>query len=842
MIRATLASMRLHARRMVGTAVAVILGVGFVAGTLIFDDTARAGFFGTYSRAAQHVDVAVEPAAPAGKDQPAALTAAQVAAVRAVPHVGAVDARTVQPLALLDRRGRPITNFDTVGMAVSTDGDPLLRAFDVSGRVPAGPGEVALDTETAAYQRYRIGDAVTVLDRSGGRHGYHIVGLIDFGTSKRFSGQSVVGLPTGEIQALTGTNGYDEVVLSARGVTPAALAAEVRGAVGGSASVVTGDQRRLDLANQAVQVADQMTIVLLVFGVISLIVAAFVIYNTFAILLAQRIRETALLRCVGATRRQVFGGVLLESTLVGLVGAVAGIVLGIGVCYALLGLLNGPLHAGVPVHAVVLHPTPVLAGLAIGLGVTVAAAFLPAVRATRTSPLAALRDTGAGIAGVRAAVWRAVSAALVGTGGVALTWRGTHAADVRTGTFTIVAGGVVTFLAVLLLAPLFVGPLTALLGAVPARLFGTPARLATANARRNPGRTAVTAGALMIGIGLISLFSVLIASLKATGDAQIRGHYPVDYVMTGLAYGDGRAAGIPPGYAQAVRQQPQFAAVGRTREVDGTLDGRGGGIVAVDPGSVGTLVQPQMTRGSLADLRPGTAVVRGARGGDSIVVRVGGRSQTLRVVGSTSSTMPGGSRFDVLITWSDLTALAGPGDDTTVLVKAAPHVTPTASRDALDALSGGYPQVEVNSTADLSSDLDHTVNGLIALFAGLVGTAVLISLFGIANTLSLSVVERTRESATVRALGLTRGQLRATLLIEALLMGMVGALVGICYGLIYGRLVVAKSFATLQPVITVPWAWLAALVALAALAAVLAAVLPARRAARTSIVAAMADT
>jgi putative ABC transport system permease protein len=309
--------------------------------------------------------------------------------------------------------------------------------------------------------------------------------------------------------------------------------------------------------------------------------------------------------------------------------------------------------------------------------------------------------------------------------------------------------------------------------------------------------------------------------------------------MTGLRYGEGDAAPVPPGYAAAARALPQFSAVVETREVDaGPVR-----LAAIDPASLGTVVSPPMTSGRLADLVAGTAIVATSLAGrQTVTAEVGGRSATFRVVGSTSAALPGGGRFDALITSADLAALAGPGDDSTVMVKAAPGVGPVASRDALDALSGRYPQVEVNSLADLGSDLDRTVNGLIALFGGLVGTAVLIALFGIANTLSLSVVERTRESATVRALGLTRGQLRATLLVEALLMGLVGALVGIGYGLLYGRLVVAKAFTQIHPAIVVPWSWLAGLVVLAALAGVVAAVLPARRAARASIVSAMAET
>jgi putative ABC transport system permease protein len=846
MVSTTLAGLRAHARRMVATALAVVFGVSFVAGTLIFSDTARAGFFDTYSRVAKNVDAAVEPGGDAS-----GLTAAQVAAVRGVPHVAAVDARIVRSLAMLDRRGRAISNFGRAGVVVSTDGDPRLRAYDVSGRVPSAPGEAMLDKETAAHQRLAAGDQLTVLDKAGARHRYTLVGLIDFGTSKRFSDRSVVGLPTAEITALTGGGEYDEIaVRGSDGVSQRALVNELRAALGAGPQVITGDQRRIDLANDATQVADQFRFILLIFGVISLIVAAFVIYNTFAILLAQRVRETALLRCVGATRRQVLGSVLLESVAIGLAGGAAGVLLGIGVAAGLLRLLNGVVHAGVPAHGIVLGASPAVAGLAIGLLVTVFSASVPALRATRTSPLAALRDLPTARSASRPArAFRVAAGVLVGAAGIGITVLGTGQPDPQTGTFTIVAGGLVMFLAVLIFAPLFVGGLVTVLGTGFRWLMGTPAKLATANARRNPGRTAVTTATLMIGIGLMSLFSVLVASVNATASAQLGEHYPADYVVSGIRYSDGSQARIPAGYVQSLRGRREFSAVGEEREEFLRIRNKAAQVGAFDPASLGTLVKPQTVTGSLAQLKPGTVIVASNRQrlgsfrvGETIEVEVGRQAYPFTVVGSAPISVPGGEWLDALFTWEDLDRIVGAGEDTTVLAKAAPGVTPTASRDILDSLVDRYPTVLVNSVADLSSDLESTVHGLIALFTALVGTAVLIALFGIANTLSLSVVERTRESATVRALGLTRGQLRVTLLIEALLMGLVGALVGVVFGLVYGPLLVAKAFGRIHPTVVLPWDWLAGLVLLAAAAGTVAAVLPARRAARASIVAAMADT
>ncbi len=827
MLRTTVAGLKAHARRLAATALAVILGVGFVAGTLIFTDTTEAAFYDTFARVAKNVDVAVERG-----DRP--LTTEQLAKVQQVAGVKTADARIVTSLPLVGSNGRPVANFGRVGYAISTDGDAAMRAYDVEGAMPAASGEAVLDKETAAHEKVATGSRITVIDRAGKQHSYTLVGLIDFGVSKTYSGSSVVGLPAAELATLVGTTEIDEIVVSARdGVRQTDLATAVRQAVGSGAKVVTGDQRREDLANSATSVATEFSVVLLVFGAISLVVAVFVIYNTFAILLAQRVRETALLRCVGATRRQIFQAAVLESTVVGLAGSVLGIAFGIGIAAILYVLFDKVLHAGIPSHSVVLGPTPILAGLAIGLVATVAAALIPALRATRTSPLAALRDQPTARVTSRARrIVRLVVALLITGVGVVLTSVGSGHPDPRTGTFILIAGGVVAFLGVLVAAPLFVGPLTTLIGIPIRAVTGTPGRVAVANTRRNPGRTAVTAASLMIGVGLMALFSVVLASIRQTAEDQLVGHYPVDYVVNGVQYADFERATIPIAFADSLRADAQIATVAEVRVLSVRVNNRPARLAAIDKPFSGT---PTAPTGSLIldDDFPVT--------GDALTVAVGQSATSLRNAGTQALEVPGDQRIDGIISWEQMSAIGGSDHDSVVMIKAADGVSPAASRAAVDRAAAAYPLIEVNSLADLTSDLDSAVGGLIALFAGLIGTAVLIALAGIANTLSLSVVERTRESATLRAIGLTRPQLRGTLLVEAVLMGLVGSVVGVAFGLIYGPMVVRQALAGIGPTIVVEWTWLAGLVLLAAAASCLAAVLPARRAAKASIVAAMAD-
>ncbi|HZM81712.1 MAG TPA: FtsX-like permease family protein [Candidatus Limnocylindrales bacterium] len=844
MLRSTLAGLRGQLRRLVATTLAVVFGVAFVAGTLIFGDTARAGYVEAFAGIATNVDVVVQPAG----DGKAPLTGVQLAAVRALPDVAAAEGRMAAPLALLDKRKRPVTNFGQIGLAVSVDGDAGLRPYEIAGRNP-GAGEALLDTDTAERLGYATGDTITVVDSVGERRPLVVVGLIDFGVSRQYAGQSVVGLPSGAVVSFTGRGDFREIAIRARdGVDPAALTAAVAAAVGAGQRAITGGQWRADLVEDAAGWVTPFRIFLLLFGLVSLIVAAFVIYNTFAVLGALRVRQTALLRCVGATRRQIFGATVLESAIVGLVGGALGTLLGVGVSYALVGLFNSTVDAGIPVRSPVLGALPIVAGLVLGSVVTVAAALLPALRATRTLPVAALRDQPTASPGARRVAVRTGSAVLVAGLGVAVTVLGYRNSDQQTGTILIVFGGVLTFLGLLIASPLFIGPLCTVLGAVAARPFGTPGRLARADSRRNPGRTAITSATLMVGIGLMSVFTVVMSSVDVTTAGVLARQYPVDFVATGVRYGT-EAATVPAGYADALRGRPEFDAVGQLRTAAATVNGVPVRIGAIDAASLGTLITPDLTAGTLADLTAGTAILaaRPATLGNTPLggtLTIAGERSTasVRVVAVAPALAPAVGNLDLLVVWPDLVAIAGEVDDTAVFATTAPGVSPNAAAAALDALADRYPLVSVGGVAILRSDLESTVDSLLALVAGLLVITIVISLFGVANTLSLSVVERTRESATIRALGLTRGQLRVTLLLEALLMAAAGALIGLGFGLAYGAVLVNKVLSALDPILVVPWAWFGGIIALVTLTAVLAALLPARRAVRSAIVAAMADT
>lgn len=849
MLRMTIAGLRLRAFRLLASLVAIVLGVGFVAGTLIFADTAKAALFDQFARAAKNVDVAVDP--PLGPSRDPRLPLSTLNPVRQVPGVAAADGRIQEYLPLLDRNGKLVGNSGRPGLGLSAGSAPALRPYDVvAGRAPASDGEAALDVDTAARTGYTIGDTATVLDVHQSRHRLTVVGLVSFGTSKQYAGQAVVVATAADLALLTGTTGYREIVVSAApGVTPSELSARIAAAMPAGSRLRTGSQYRTALATDAMNQLNTYLTVLLIFAIVACVVAAFVIYNTFAIVVAQRVREIALLRCVGASRAQVFRSVLLESALVGLAGAVAGVALGVAIGYGLfsgVSLIGRPL----PAHGVVITATPVAVAILVGVTVTVAAAVGPAWRATRVPPVAALRalPLGPAVGMRRRALLTALAGFVAALGTLLTVVAPERTGDATTKTVLVVTGGLVNFLAVLIASPLFVGNLTMALGWTLGRVVGTPATLAAANARRNPGRTAVTTAALMIGVGLMSAASVALATVRVTATHQLAVHYPVDYVvMPGGAPGNG--AGVPAALAGGLRTRSEFGAVAEVRTCPATLDGTSTVIGTMDPAGLAALGGSALTvtAGSITDLRHGTVVLfsaapaaRGRQVGDSVTLATpGGHVASFRVVALASGRSQSG---DAVIGWDDFAALHATTVDNLVLVRAAHGIGTASSRAALESVTDDYPQVRVASDAEWRAQITRSVDTMIRVVAALLAIAILIALVGITNTLSLSVFERTRESALLRAVGLTRGQLRAMLVIEALLMGLVGGIVGVSFGVVYGWATTRVMFTGFAAVPTFPIGQLLAYVGLAALTAAFAALLPARRATGRSIVVALSST
>ncbi|MFB4265821.1 ABC transporter permease [Nonomuraea sp. GTA35] len=824
MLRTALAGLRAHRLRLLLTSLAIMLGVGFIAGTFVLNDTVQAGFAQRVTADAGKVDVAVLPAEPDGTVPEEVLER-----VRALPGVTEAQGLIRASAPVLGKQGKVVGNFPTTALSVIRG--PLDRTAVVSGTGPGtDDGAAVLDENTARAQGFRLGDTITVLDRDQRRHQFRLVGLIDTGVDQMLAYTGAVGFTPAVAQRMTGAKGYAEIDVAGT-VSKQAVAA----AAGGAYTVKTGAELADDLAAAAGVETQMFTLGLLLFGVVAMMVAALVIYNTFNILVAQRTREMALLRCIGATRGQVFGSIVLESAVVGLLASALGLLIGYGLAALTLTVL-GALDAPLPTDAAVsLTPPTIAIGLAVGLVVTVCAALLPARSATRVPPIAALRSQ-AEEQTFRAGLVRAGFAALFLVAGLGTTGAGAFALEPgETSLFVVMAGGALTFLAVLILGPVLVRPLSALVGWVPRRLFGVPGRLAVDNSGRNPKRAATTTVALTIGVTLMTLITVVTASTRLTMTVKLDEQFPVDYLLASQE----RDSVIPRSVAGELRGRPELASVAQIREVKTTVDGR-----RVDAGTFSGGMEPQVAAGSMRGFGAGqvalddvTAERLGARVGDTVSMRTEHAGtvslKVVAVLDSTESTLP-----PVTVAEQPFESYFGAVPDSRVMVTIADGVPPDKARAVVDAAAAPYPNVQVTSSTEVRGQFDETLDMLLMIITGLLGLAILISLLGIANTLSLSVHERTRESALLRALGLTRPQLRRMLSVEALVLGLIGALVGVVLGVVFGWAAMRAMLS--GALFAAPVAQIALYVVLSGLAGVLAAVLPARRAARASIVGSLA--
>jgi putative ABC transport system permease protein len=849
MLRSALASLRYRKARLVLSSLAITAGVAFVTGTLVMGASINAAFLGSFAAGAKNVDAAVTPRTsdsnhPGGSDDPS-MPASVLAQVSSVPGVASAGGRLVGLAPLLSGSGKAIDNGGWDGLGINVPADPALRGFAVaSGHLPESANQAAVDKTTAADQDFRLGQTVRVVDHGGRVRAFRLVGTVDLGVNNGFGNSTVTVFETATAFSVTGRPGYDQIVVrGAAGVSQAALTGRIGALPGVSGYLVqTGAQLATAEAASAGASSRDLANAILAFALIALVVACIVIYNTFTILVTQRGRELALERCVGATRRQVFGGMLLESLIVGLIASAAGVVAGLGLGWGLERLF-AVFGASIPSGPLVVAPSTVAIAMITGTAVTTASAVLPARSATRVAPVAALGSQHEQPDSARIGRRRTVVAAVFAAAGLLLTYQGTR----RAGLIDLTVGGLLCFVAVLALGPLIVPPMVAFFGWLPGKLTGPTVRLAADNARRNPQRVAATTAALTIGLTLMTAFTSVISSAQATSNKRISQQYPFDYVLQAGTGGGGQL--VPRRMVSVLTASPALGVVAPVYDLRATVNGAGGTDVgAVSQSAFGLNIKPTLVSGSLTALGPGMAAIDSTQvtrlhtgqGGTIAVSTPDGGTEKLRIAAVYRS--GGGVLPHVLLSLPDFTRGFRPAGAELVLINGASGVSAAAARTAVDTAVASDPLVTVHTLADYRAELATAVNGLIALFSVLMGLALLIALFGISNTLTLSVLERTRESALMRALGLTRGQLRRMLLTEALYMAMIAAVLGVGLGAAFAWTLV-NSFLKNNGggVISIPFAEIAVLVVVGALAALLAGVLPARQAARVSPVSAMAD-
>jgi putative ABC transport system permease protein len=837
MLRATLRSLLAHKLRLLLTAVSVVLGVAFVAGSLVFTDTLKQTFNDLFTQTTPDVVITPRTAFTSddGSGSGATISAATLGAVKDVSGVARAEGGVFENgVQIVGKDGKIIGTQGAPAFGSNWSGDRDLSPFRlIEGRGPEKSGEVAIDSQSADKAGLAVGGTVK-LTTPGATLTDTVVGIFRYGTSGNLAGASIVtfDLRTAQQVLLGGADAYTSIDVKADpGISQSELAGRVTAAgqvQAGKLKVQTGKDAADQQAKQITDGLQFFSAFLLIFAGIALVVGSFIILNTFSMLVAQRTRELALLRALGASRRQVTRSVLGEALVVGLLGATVGLGVGVLLSVGLRGLFS-LIGIDLPGGALVVRGSTVLAAYAVGVVVTLIAAYLPARRASRISPVAALRADASTPA--RSLRLRLVAGLVVLGIGLLGVVAGLNARDNQAGLVGL--GGLLTFVGVIVLSPSISRRLIGFLG-LPIRASGATGRIAIDNARRNPRRTASTASALMIGLALVSAIGVLGSSTTASTDAVIDSVVKADFIATNASF-----LPLSPDVAKALAATPGVGAVSRVQSLPAQVDGSDTALSVVDPATITGMLSITMVSGSLGSLGQDgllvddqTATAKHWKPGNKVPVTFlsGPRTLTVSGVYRSSGAFSGGVVAD-----STARAVGARDVDQSIYVRTAQGSDAAKVRTAVDNTLKEYPNVKLLDQSEFKQQIRDQVNQLLYLVYALLGLAVIIAILGIVNTLALSVVERTREIGLLRALGMTRAQLRQTVRLESVAISVYGALLGVVLGVGFGvalqRSLADQGIQTLG----IPWVLLVTVLVLAAVVGVFAALWPARRAARLDV-------
>ncbi|WP_306190648.1 MULTISPECIES: ABC transporter permease [unclassified Streptomyces] len=847
-VRLSLSSLRAHKRRFAGTFLAVFLGVSFLAGTLVMGDTLRSGFDSMFGKATGGTDAVVRsadtittPGESQGVRQP--VHTSLVKTLQRVPGVAAAAPDIQGAGQLVGKNGKPIGGQGPPTVAGNWITDPTLNPYQLAeGRAPAKSGEVVVNRGTAKKGGLRIGDTTTLRTPDPVR--VTIVGLATFGGEDGMAQVTFTGMTQADAEKyLTARPGEAASiqVRAASGVSQAELVHRLTPVLPKGVEAITGQesaQENTDMISS--QFLAIFTTFLLVFSGVALLVATFSIHNTFAIVVTQRARENALLRALGASRRQVTASALAEASAVALTASAAGLAGGIGIAAGLQALFPA-IGFPFPDADLVVKPLSMVLPPLVGVVVCLASALAPAVRAGRTAPLAALRETAVDSSG--ASRTRAVA----GTGLAALAIAAALTGVLVSPSVWLAGlGAVLALVAFVVLGPVASATVVRLLGGPLDRLRGVTGALARRNALRSPKRTAATASALMIGVAVVSLFTVFGASLKATMDQTVSRSFAGDLAVSTPSFGAG-GSGLSPRLAGAIQRLPEVdTAVGLGRGV-AEVDGKGRALTVTDPAALARTFDLGTVQGSLRDLgADGLALTRneaakqGLTTGDKArLTFTDGRTETFTVRAVYGRSELAG---DYVITREAWAPHRTQDSDTLVAVSLKPGVSADTGKAAIGKVAARYGNPQVQTRDEYAQSSAGGIDMMLTLVYALLALAVLIALLGIANTLTLAIHERTRELGLLRAVGQTRSQVRAMVRWESVLVAAFGTAGGLALGAFLGWVLVKASDGASDTAFafSLPPARLAVVALVGITAGALAGLRPARLAARLDVLRAIA--
>jgi putative ABC transport system permease protein len=831
--------------RLVATALAVTLGVAFMAGTLVLTDTFGQTFNDLSAGVYKGTDAVVRATAVfngpqfTGEQRPF-VDASLANTFSRVTGVAAVEGSVMGYTRLIGKDGKALGN--PVNGAPTLGGNwnqvAALNPWHlVAGHAPQAAGQVVIDSKSARDGHLRVGDFTTVLVK-GPPQRVQVVGIIGFGTADSPGGASVVLFTTPAAQQLVAAPGkYSSILFVAKpGVSQQQLVSSLKQAIPHGTETITGAALTKELQDQFQTMLSYFNTFLLIFAVVALLVGAFMIFNTFSITVAQRTRENGLMRALGASKRQVLGAVLLEAVVVGIIASLIGLAGGVAVAMGLKAMLSG-LGFGMPSAGIVFTArTALVAGLA-GLAVTIVAAVSPARKAAKVTPVAAMQDVTAGSTGYGSKERVMVGMAILILG-VAALFTGLFT-NVASRVLVVGAGALLVFFGVSVLGRTVSLPLSRAVGAPLPRLRGVTGKLARQNAMRNPKRTAASASALMIGVGLVGFFTILASSSTASVNSAIDRAIAGDIVIDS---GGGLMGGVDPGLARQLDKLPKVQAATGVAIGLAEVNGKVEQLSAVDPAAASKIFNVSPVQGSMAGLgHNGIAVYKDVATAEHLKL------------GSTVSALfkdTGPQKLTVALIYGEATGAPGPryfmGNeafnanfpvryDTRVFVKKAPGASTAAALAAVRAVATKYSGTTVMDQAAFKADQAKPVQQQLMLVYVLLALAILIALLGIGNTLALSIFERTCELGVMRAVGMTRHQLRAMIRWESVIIALQGTVLGLLIGVFFGWALVLAMRDQGITEFSIPALTLVIVVVLAALAGAAAAIWPSRRAAKLNI-------
>ncbi len=853
MTRVALRGLATRKLRAALTAVAIVLGVAMISGTYILTDTIKAAFGTVFTEVYKHTDVVISgrSAIAEGEGEEGerggvpAFSESLLAKVQALPGVEEAVGGVQDRAQLVGRDGKVIATGGAPGLAFSVHphGNQRFNPLTlVAGAWPSGPGEIAIDANTAERQHYSVGETIGVIARGAEQH-LRISGIAKIGGVSSIGGATMAIFEFPVAQRLFHKVGeLDSISVAAKpGYAPTALVREIRPLLPPNAQVRTGEAQAKQATKSTNGFLSIIQDFLLAFAGVALFVGSFVIANTLSITIAQRTRELATLRTLGATRRQVLRSVLLEAFLLGLLASVVGLFLGLGLAKGLNALFVS-FGIDLPQAATVFATRTIVVSLLVGVVITMLAALRPALRATRVPPIAAVRE-GALLPPGRFARFGPHVAMLTIGAALALMLIGLFVGSLSSTQrlLAIGVGAAALFVGVAMLAKTLVPPLASVLGWPATRLGGAAGRLARANAMRNPARTASTASALMIGLALVTLVSVLAAGLKSTFEGSVNEVFDADYALTAT----NNFSPISTASAEALRGVPGVQVVSGVRAGAGRAFGGEVTVSGVSP-DISRVITVKWQHGSQAvprELGESGAFVSKEYakelhlhvGSPLSVETPSGRIMHLHLVGIYAPPKGGSPYGDITISTTRFDAEYQSPQNVYTFVNVAGGATPANTRRLEGALAS-FPDAKVQTESQFKSNQEKGIDTLLNLLYVLLSLSIIVSLFGIVNTLVLTVFERTRELGMLRAVGMTRRQLRRMIRHESVVTALIGAALGIPVGVVLALMV---GQAIEYPAFTIPLGTLIVFVIAAILAGLLAAIFPARRAARLDVLKAL---